>query len=54
MTGYHLRKTFGPPEAPPSRADSFVGMPGYQDRCGRLEEAAAGVGEPLSRLCVSA
>ncbi len=31
-----MRKTFGPPEAPPSRADSFVGMPGYQDRCGRL------------------
>ncbi|PRW05836.1 Adenine guanine permease AZG1 [Chlorella sorokiniana] len=31
MTGYHMRKTFGPPEAPPSRADSFVGMPGYQD-----------------------
>lgn len=34
MVGYHMRKTFGPPEAPPSRADSFVGMPGYQDRCG--------------------
>lgn len=30
-TGYHMRKTFGPAEGPPSRADSFVGAPGYQD-----------------------
>lgn len=31
-SGYHMRKTFGPvPGGPPSRADSFVGAPGYQD-----------------------
>jgi hypothetical protein len=30
-TGYHMRKTFGPPGDPPSRADSFVGGPWYDD-----------------------
>ena len=30
-TGYHMRKTFGPADDPPSRADSFVGGPWYDD-----------------------
>ncbi|KAI3428804.1 hypothetical protein D9Q98_007621 [Chlorella vulgaris] len=47
-TGYHMRKTFGPHDDPPSRADSFVGGPWYDDSYRTQDSRRAGL--PVSML----